>query len=81
MGNALYPLTTINMSGETKQLIERLAKDLIHLAPLPDITPLQKEVNRLYLKLRICGMPAEEVSIRIEGLLQKHGVTKTELLK
>lgn len=64
-----------------KELIEVMAEGLIHLAPLPDITPLQKIVNRLYLKCRISGMPSKEASAAINGLLASHNITKKDLLK
>lgn len=64
----------------TRKIIEDLAEDLIHLAPLPDNTPLQKIVNRLYLKGRIAGMPAKDVSELINNLLLKHGISKKRLL-
>jgi len=63
------------------KMVEQCAEGFIHVVPLPDITPLQKLVNRLYMKLRICGMPAKEVSEKIEGLLNKHHITKEQLLK
>lgn len=62
------------------QAIENLAEGLPDFYPLPDITPLQQLVNRLYMKLRLCGMPAKEVSMTINGLLAKHGITKKDLL-
>ena len=62
-------------------IVEYLADNLVHIAPLPDVTPLQKQINRLYLKLRMCGMPADEVSEAINALLKKHGISKKQLLK
>ncbi len=61
---------------KTREIIDSMADGFIHIAPLPDITPLQKLINRLYVKLRICGMPAEEVSRHINILLNKHGIKK-----
>lgn len=63
-----------------KDLIEEFAEGLADFYPLPDITPLQKQINRLYVKLRICGMPPEEVSKCINELLQKHGITNEQVL-
>ena len=68
------------MKSHTSDLIEELAEGLSDFYPLPDITPLQKTINRLYLKLRICGMPADEVSDKINELLRKHGITKDQVL-
>lgn len=64
----------------TKDTIEQLADGFPDFYPLPDITPLQKSINRLYMKLRICGMPLEEVNDQINALLQKHGITKEQVL-
>jgi len=63
------------------QTIEDLADVIVTagMCQLPDVTPLQKLINRLYAKLRICGMPAEEVSVHINSLLSKHGITKKQI--
>ena len=66
----------------TTKAIEGLADTLAGdgFGQLPDNTKLQKLINRLYIKLRICGMPAEEVSAQINALLNKHGITKDQVL-
>jgi len=60
--------------------IADMAEDLISLAPLPDITKLQKLINRFYLKCRILGIPQEATGELINSMLQKHGITKAQLL-
>ena len=64
-----------------KEIIEGFAEDLIHLAPLPDLTPLQKLINRLYIKLRITGMPLIEVNQAINLLLFQNNITREKLLE
>jgi hypothetical protein len=64
-----------------KRTIEDLAEGLPDFYPLPDITPLQKEINRLYMKLRMCGMPLKQVNIEINKILSKHKITREQILK
>lgn len=59
----------------TKQYIE----GLMHLAPYPDITPLQRLINRLYIGLRIKQVPEKEVLKIINQLLVKHNIPNQEL--
>lgn len=61
-------------------LIESLAEGLSDFYPLPDITPIQKTINRLYIKLRCCGMPSKQVSEEINKILEKHHITKQRVL-
>jgi len=68
-------------TNETTENLKNLAEGLIFLAPLPDITPLQKIINNLYLKLRICGMPAKNVSFNINELLKRHNISTEDVLR
>jgi len=65
---------------ETEDLINDLADGLRDFYPLPDISKLQKSVNRLYMKLRLCGMPLKEVNTTINTILMRHKITKKQLL-
>ena len=65
----------------TRDLIESVAEGFPGLFPLPDITPIQKQINRLYMKLRLCGMPLDEVSKIINEKLYKHGITREDIMK
>lgn len=68
------------MANDFKNIVERWAEELSSFYPLPNITKLQKELNKLYIKLRICGMPADKVSETINSLLQKHNIKKEDIL-
>lgn len=63
----------------TTDLIDGMANDLIHFAPLPNTTSLQKIINNLYIKLRLYGMPQELVNEMITELLIKNNITKEQL--
>jgi len=60
-------------------LIEQLAEGLSDFYPLPDIKPIAKTINRLYVKLRVCGLSAEQVEIKVNALLSKHNVAKEDI--
>jgi hypothetical protein len=65
---------------ETTKRIEDLAEGLTDFYPFPDITDLQKLVNRLYMKLRLLGVPFKEVKEIIKHKLDSQGISQEELL-